>query len=147
MIKKIFEIVAVGFTAVILFAGSPVLAQQKSQPQQHVVESGETLYSIAQQYHVTVQDLMKWNHLNSDDIQIGQQLLVTSPEQKTTGAQESSAEKHMVKRGETLFSIAKDYGVSVDQLKSWNDLQNNALHVGQIYGEEGRLSCPDRSAF
>ena len=132
MIKKIFEIAAVGLTAVILLTGSPVLAQQKSQPQQHVVQSGETLYSIAQQYHVTVHNLMKWNHLNSNDIQIGQQLQVAPPEQQTTGAQEASVRKHIVKKGETLFSISKQYGVSVDQLKSLNDLQNYALHVGQV---------------
>ena len=132
MIKKILELVAVSLTAVMLLTGTPVLAQQKSQPKEHVVESGETLYSIAQTYHVTVQNLMKWNHLNSNDIQIGQKLLIAPPEQQTTGAQKQTARKHVVKKGETLFSIAKQYDATVAQIKSWNDLKSNALHVGQV---------------
>ena len=144
MIKKIVETLAIGLTALMLLTVSPVLAQQKSQPKQHVVKSGETLYSIAQQYNVSVQDLMKWNHLNSNDIQIGQQLLIGPPQQETTGARKQSTVKHMVEKGETLFSIARQYGVTVAQLKSWNNLQNNSLHVGQILEihKSGKQSQP-----
>jgi len=132
IVKKIFHTAAVGLTALMLLAGSPALAQQNSQPREHTVKTGETLYSIAQQYNVTVQDLMKWNHLNNNDIQIGQQLMVAPPKQETGGAQEASTVKHVVKKGETLFSVARQYGVTVDQLKSWNNIQANALNVGQI---------------
>ena len=64
-------------SAIILaMASQPVLAQASS----HTVQAGEYLYSIAQQYGVSVSQLKEWNHLTSDDIQVGVQLLVSSPE-------------------------------------------------------------------
>ncbi len=132
IVKKIFQTAVVGLTALMFLAGSPALAQQNSQPREHTVKTGETLYSIAQQYNVTVQEMLKWNHLNNNDIQIGQQLLVAPPKQETGGAQEASTVKHVVKKGETLFSVAHQYGITVDQLKSWNNIQANSLNVGQI---------------
>lgn len=130
--KKISEIAAFILFMLMTATVSGVLAQQASQSNQHTVQSGETLYSIAQEYHVTVQDLIKWNHLNGTDIQIGQQLLVAPSKPETSGAQEALTLKHKVKKGETLFSVAQQYGVTIAQLKKWNNLQQNALNVGQI---------------
>lgn len=95
-------------------------AQQKT----HTVKSGETLFSIAQQYDVTVQKLREWNDLQSNQLTIGQTLIVQSADQK-------SAIKHTVEPQETLFSISKQYGVSIAELKSWNGLSSNNLNVGQ----------------
>ncbi|MDX1587058.1 MAG: LysM peptidoglycan-binding domain-containing protein [Balneolaceae bacterium] len=99
---------------------SGALAQQKT----HTVESGETLFSIAQQYDITVQKLKEWNNLQNNQLTIGQTLIVQSADQQ-------SAVTHMVEPQETLFSISKQYGVSIAEIKSWNELTNNNLSVGQ----------------
>ncbi|NGP77612.1 LysM peptidoglycan-binding domain-containing protein [Balneolaceae bacterium YR4-1] len=95
-------------------------AQQKT----HTVESGETLFSIAQQFEVTVQKLKEWNNLQNNQLTIGQTLIVQSADQE-------SAKTHTVEPQETLFSISKQYGVSIAEIKSWNNLDNNNLNVGQ----------------
>lgn len=105
------------------------LAQQKT----HTVESGETLFSIAQQYNITVQKLKEWNNLENNQLTIGQTLIVQSADQK-------AATTHTVEPQETLFSISKRYGVSIAEIKSWNDLSGNNLNVGQeltIYPSSG----------
>lgn len=95
-------------------------AQQKT----HSVQSGETLFSIAQQYNVTVQDLKQWNNLQNNQLRVGQTLIVGSSEQ-------NPATIHTVEPQETLFSISKKYGVSIAELKSWNNLGGNTLNIGQ----------------
>lgn len=95
-------------------------AQQKT----HTVESGETLFSIAQQYSVTVQNLREWNDLANNQLTIGQTLIVQSDDQE-------SAVNHTVVPQETLFSISKQYAVSIAEIKSWNNLSGNNLNVGQ----------------
>lgn len=95
-------------------------AQQKT----HTVESGETLFSIAQQYNVTVQDLREWNDLSNNQLTIGQTIIVQSEDQE-------SATTHTVEPQETLFSISKQYAVSIAEIKSWNNLSGNNLSVGQ----------------
>lgn len=116
-------------TALCLLFVNVALAQQKT----HTVESGETLFSIAQQYNVTVQKLKEWNNLENNQLTIGQTLIVKSADQK-------SAVTHTVELQETLFSISKQYSVSIAEIKSWNNLSGNNLSVGQeliIYPNSG----------
>lgn len=110
---------------------SPAQQQQQS----YRVKSGDTLFSIARQFNVTVQDLRDWNSLEGNKLEVGRSLRVSAPQ----GGEE--AVTHTVQAQETLFSISKQYGVSISEIKSWNDLSDNALEVGQeltIYqnGEE-----------
>ena len=71
-----FPVSLITSAIILALASQPVLAQANS----HTVQAGEYLYSIAQQYGVSVSQLKEWNHLTSDDLQAGVQLLVTSPE-------------------------------------------------------------------
>lgn len=98
----------------------------------HVVKSGETLYSIAKKYNMSVEALKKLNTLESEELKIGQKLSLSKPvmpleELKTN----EMPEKHTVEKGDTLYSIAKKYQISVDDLKRWNQLQDNGIRVGQ----------------
>lgn len=116
-------------TAFCLLFVQTALAQQKT----HTVQSGETLFSIAQQYDITVQKLKEWNNLENNQLTIGQTLIVQS-------ADRQAAITHTVEAQETLFSISKQYGVSIAELRSWNDLSGNNLNVGQeltIYPSSG----------
>ncbi|WP_449537400.1 LysM peptidoglycan-binding domain-containing protein [Ferdinandcohnia sp. Marseille-Q9671] len=91
----------------------------------HTVVNGDTLYGLARQYNLTVPQLKQLNHLTGDMIYPGQTLVVseTVPE-KTTSS-------YTVNRGDTLYSIANAYNMSVDQLKQLNNLTSNTLQVGE----------------
>jgi LysM repeat protein len=106
----------------------------------HVVQPKETMYSISRQYGVSVDDLKKWNNLGDNALSVGQELIVKNSQGGVTTRTEttpqpttrsSSDGTHTVATKETLFSIARLYGVSVAQLRSWNSLANDELQVGQ----------------
>jgi LysM repeat protein len=103
-------------------------------PGVHVVRQGETLYGIARLYGMSTKDLMATNNLSTEQIYIGQKLVVvpvqTSGEVKTsTSALEPVF--HLVQKGDTLYSLAKKYGVSITEMKDLNHPMNDAVVPGQ----------------
>lgn len=101
------------------------MAQQETT---HEVQSGETLYGIASQYDISVQELREWNDLEDDDNLSEGQVLVVAREE---GEEDEDQITHVVESGESLFSISKEYNVSISELQSWNDLNENTLSDGQ----------------
>ena len=101
----------------------------KTQNIVHVVKSGETLSGIASKYGVSVNNIKNWNNLSSDKISIGQKLIINPTEQ--TSSKTSTQQIHVVKRGETLSGIASKYGVSVNNIKNWNNLSSDKISIGQ----------------
>lgn len=104
----------------------------------HKVISGESLFSIAKMYNVSVEDLKKLNSLVDGKIKPGQEIKITQPTQTLASAAEPvkpvSAVKtitHKVKKGESLFLIAQNYNVSVDELKKLNNLTVGKIKPGQ----------------
>jgi LysM repeat protein len=102
----------------------------------HMVEKGQTLYSIARQYGCTVQDLKDWNGLSSEKISLGQWLQInsgstfkSSPE--VPAKKEEISTTYKVRKGDTLYSIANKYNCSVKELQKWNNLSSQHLQVGQ----------------
>jgi len=91
----------------------------------HVVRKGDTLGAIARQYHISVAVLKRNNH-NSSVIQPGQRLVVAGG----VAARNNSKKVHIVRRGETLASIARRYHISVATLKSQNG-NTSVIHPGQ----------------
>ena len=89
----------------------------------YTVTSGDTLYSIANRYGITVKELKELNNLTSDILSIGMILNVPS------GL--SNASTYMVTSGDTLYGIAKKFNVTVGDLKSVNNLNSNMLSIGQ----------------
>lgn len=122
----------------------------------HTVAAKETMYSISRMYNVSIDDLRKWNNLTDNTLSIGQQLIVgktpaveVKPDPARSAPQTTdspvvkaipSSGMHTVETKETLFSIARQYGLSVDQLRSWNSLESDELKVGQLV----RLTEPKR---
>lgn len=94
----------------------------------HKVQSGDTLSHLAKRYNVTVSELKNWNNLNSDIIYVNQSLEVGG--EKTTPAQTSS-KTYVVKSGDYLGKIARNHGVSVSNIKSWNGLSSDIIYPGQ----------------
>lgn len=111
----------------------------------HTVKAGETLYAISHIYGVNIYDIKNWNNLDSDNLHLGQDLIV-SPEKITTNqtvnttplntdqkvTTTENADKHTVKKGETLYSISKTYNVEQAELIRMNSLPNANLSVGQV---------------
>ena len=95
----------------------------------YTIKSGDTLYSIAKKYGTTVDKLKKANNITSNTLKIGSSLII--PEEKIENVPESPV-YYKVKSGDTLYSIAKKYGISVDKLKSINKKTNNLITVGEL---------------
>jgi membrane-bound lytic murein transglycosylase D len=123
----------------------------KSASEYHYVKSGENLAMIAKQHGCTVDEIKKWNNLKNNTIYPKQKLKVSgsggsteevaiastaspksSSTQTKTGSGSSQYSYYTVKKGDTLWDIAQQYkGVSVDDIKKWNNLSNSKLQVGQ----------------
>ena len=91
----------------------------------YTVKSGDTLWSISKNNGLSVDELKSLNNLTSNKLSIGQKLKLS----KDTVSNEN---KYIVKSGDTLYAIARKYGVSVDELKSYNNLKSNTLSIGQV---------------
>jgi polysaccharide biosynthesis transport protein len=90
----------------------------------HTVGPGESIYTVASRYGVSVGQLVEMNNLSSNQIRSGQVLVI----EKGLPTQN---QYHTVQNGETLFSIAKRYGVSLSELRRMNNLPSNNLSHGQ----------------
>ncbi len=98
----------------------------------HRVRQGETLYSLARRYGVRVDDILSANPGMSKSLKIDQLVNIPYHREKT---QDSAGAKtgvafHVVKPSETLFSISRQYGISIDDLRRWNNLKSDALSPG-----------------
>jgi LysM repeat protein len=105
----------------------------------HEVLPKETMFSISRKYGVTMDEIKQWNNLTDNTLSIGQQLTIkkknvtSNPDQVTATRPDITAKRglHTVAGQETMFSIAKKYNISVQQLKDWNHLENAELKIGQ----------------
>ncbi len=101
----------------------------------HTVTAKETLYSISQQYDVSIDDIRTWNNFSGDALAIGQELVIRKNDSHPAKSAETTPTpakgQHIVAAQETLFSISRQYGVTVQQLREWNDLENADLKIGQ----------------
>jgi membrane-bound lytic murein transglycosylase D len=94
----------------------------------HKVRPGESLSVIARRYKVSVRELQAWNNISDPrKLRAGRTLtLFQSPAPKTATAR-SGTIKHTVRRGDSLWTIARRYDVRVKDLMRWNDLSKNAV--------------------
>lgn len=101
----------------------------------HKVRSGENLSQIADQYNVSVTQLKNANRLKSLRIHVGQKLRIPSRGEKIESdesVQTSGVNRYRVRRGDTLWSISRKFGVSVSQIRSWNKISSSYdIQAGQ----------------
>lgn len=122
-----------GLTSTTIYVGQRILIPGGGTPTpgpvypiSYVVQRGDTLYSIARRYDTTVAALKQVNNLVSDSIYVGQRLTIsvaTDPSMPMI--------THVVARGETLFSIARRYNVTVAAIQASNGLVGTTIYVGQ----------------
>jgi len=127
-------------------------------PDFHTIEKGDNIYRIAEKYHVFEEDILKWNpNLNPNAMRIGEKIIlkeslvqITENKESTDSPIDEVAEPrsqnidqiqkeiavdgpmtHLVVKGDTLYNICKRYQVTEDQLKTWNNLENITIQIGQ----------------
>ena len=110
----------------------------------YYVHSGDSLYRIAHNHGISLTTLLEWNHLSVDSIiHPGQGLIVSdgssnSSEEAAPTAEvseetsSSSATTYTVQPGDGLWRIAKNHGLTLDELKSINQLTSNIIQPGQV---------------
>jgi LysM repeat protein len=115
-----------------------------------IAEANESMYDIAQKYGVILQNLYTYNQLTPDDyivagtkifLRANQQTVINNPQsvmrnrQSGTNVQpltiNNQPSTHEVLPKESLYGISKKYGVSIDDLKKWNNLTSDNLKIGQ----------------
>ena len=96
------------------------------------VVKGDTLYSIAKKFNVSVDSIINDNNLKNNTLSIGQNLKIRSNEVEECFGEDISYNTYTVVKGDSLYSIARKFNVSVDYLKKLNNLTSNLLSVGQI---------------
>ena len=89
---------------------------------EYIVKKGDSLWSIATKYEITVNELKEYNNLKTNLITVGQVLKI--PEVSTDNS-------YIVKKGDSLWSISKKFNTSVNELKALNNLNSNLLSINQ----------------
>ncbi|WP_397537323.1 LysM peptidoglycan-binding domain-containing protein [Rummeliibacillus pycnus] len=103
----------------------------------YTVKNGDSLYVIGKVYNVSVANLKAWNNLKSETIYIGQKIKIQKPKKMMISSTTSSTKKttgtkkYTVQSGDSISVIGKVYGVSVANLKKWNNLKSDLIYVGQ----------------
>lgn len=126
------------------------------------VKNGDYLGRIASRHRCTVAQIKRWNNLSSNNIRVGQRLVIyrggtssgsasassaPAKAQSSSAAPASGGSTYTVKSGDTLSGIANRNGVTVAQLKQWNGLSGNNIKVGQkLKVKAGSTSQPAASS-
>ncbi len=102
----------------------PIVDDQEVEFTYHEVQQGESLSNLASKYGVSRGQIMSFNNLTNNIITPGQTLVIKKKI-------DTSNKYHIVKSGETLYSIAKKYGVNISSLRELNNIDNKSLTPGQ----------------
>jgi membrane-bound lytic murein transglycosylase D len=117
---------------------APADASNNTRPQSHIARQGDTFYSIARQYRLAVADLLRWNNVTiQDGLKPGQILtLVEEPavvasQAEASGSTDNQSLVHEVKSSDTLYSIARQFNVTIRDLMEWNNKKDFTVTVGE----------------
>ena len=97
----------------------------------YTVKKGDSLYSIANKYNTTVEELKRINNLTSNTLSIGQVLKLPSDKVSDVDKEENTI-SYTVQKGDSLYSIARKYSTTIDKIKDLNNLTTNLLSIGQV---------------
>src|SRR5208282_4135908 len=154
-LKRLFAILS--FIVVLSFASTSIANIS------YTVRKGDTLQRISKKYGVSISRIKESNGLTSGKLSIGTELSLPNSEKKHGNKELAHSSKkcpskhvacnkqatkingtvHIVKKGDTLISLAKSYGVTVTELRSANNLKNNRLKIGQQLSVKSKSCEPD----
>ena len=109
----------------------------------YIVKRGDTLYSIAKEYNISVKQLINDNSLENQELKIGQNIKIRIDDNTTIeecfgedyiqpATNNSNTLNYTIKKGDSLYKIAKEYNSTVAELSLLNGLKNTNLNIGQI---------------
>ncbi|MBW6515793.1 MAG: LysM peptidoglycan-binding domain-containing protein [Candidatus Cloacimonetes bacterium] len=132
------------------FRSNPVYITQSES--YHIVQSGDTLFSISQKYSIPVDQLRLYNNLDSDRIIVGQKIYLTPSVQMkneyVTVRSIPESGYHVVQRGETVYRISKMYDLEIMDILDYNNLESFDIKVDQkiwlVPGMVERAELPER---
>ena len=120
-------------------ATTPEETTPSTNAKMYYVHSGDSLYRIAHNHGISLTTLLEWNHLSVDSIiHPGQGLIVSygssssTEEEETAASSESTETTYTVQPGDGLWRIAKNHGLTLDELNSMNQLTSNIIQPGQV---------------
>lgn len=150
-----------GLFVFMFIASAGLLAQERATYQ---VKQGDTLYGISKKLNVTIAELKQWNELAGNEIKLGQELVYFIPQQEDAQVTPPKEEEnsnplvnqssdtqnvfYIVKSGDTLYQIARDHNMTVDQLRELNNISGSNLSIGQRLAVKKKVSAaPSVSKF
>ncbi|OEI73538.1 peptidoglycan endopeptidase [Bacillus subtilis] len=127
---------------------------QNSATTKYTVKSGDSLWKIANNYNLTVQQIRNVNNLKSDVLYVGQVLKLTGKASSGTSSSSSSSSNassgttttYTVKSGDSLWVIAQKFNVTAQQIREKNNLKTDVLQVGQKLVITGKASSSSSSS-
>lgn len=112
----------------------------------YTVKSGDSVWKIANDHGISMNQLIEWNNIKNNFVYPGQQLIVSnggsssstttntgnaSSSSNNAGSTAASGTKYTVKSGDSVWSVSNKYGISMNQLIQWNNIKNNFIYPGQ----------------
>ena len=155
--KKIYKLLTL-----CLFMGAVSLNLHAQTKQTYLVKAGDTFFSISQELDVTVTELKEWNNIDSNTLEIGQELIYYIPQAVDSLAPtvtpvdttslitikpNSTNTFYLVKSGDSLYKIALDNDMTIAELKAINNLTSDNLRIGQRLAIKSESIAPVVSEF
>jgi len=102
-----------------------------------LLEPGTTLYGLSREYGVSVDEIKTINGLTSNSLSAGMKLKIPITteeikEEKTESISNETVKEYIVKPKDTFYSISRDLGISVSELKEKNNKTDNSLSIGEV---------------
>ena len=92
--------------------------------EEYIVEKGDTLYSLSKRFNISIEELKRINNLNDDILSIGQVL-------KLSNTDDNEYDTYIVKKGDSLWAISKEYNIPLNELIKINSLTDLTLQINQ----------------
>lgn len=97
----------------------------------YTVKKGDNLYNISKKYNTTVDEIKRYNNLKSNLLNIGDRIIIPCNVENDYKDLNNNYVDYIVVKGDSLYSIARKYGTTVDRIKDLNDLKTDNLSIGQ----------------
>ncbi|EPA8214990.1 LysM peptidoglycan-binding domain-containing protein [Enterococcus hirae] len=114
----------------------------------YIVKSGDSVWKIANDHGISMNQLIEWNNIKNNFVYPGQQLVVSKGSSSASGSTSNtstgntssntantgsttSGSTYTVKAGESVWSVSNKFGISMNQLIQWNNIKNNFIYPGQ----------------